>query len=103
MVTVHWPLASVGQVPARVAAGWATALMGVMVEPVVPGDRVKLTVWPAKATGPEPVSFVSVMVKTWSVLTLLVDVPGVTVRLMASKVFVALALIVSGPESRVVM
>src|SRR5258708_3093392 len=103
MVTVHWPLASVTQLPLSVLGGWAVVLMKVMVEAGVPGTRVKVAVWPAKPTGPEPVFLVSVMVNTWSVLTLLVDVPGETVRLKDSKVLVALPFTVSDPESRVVM
>src|SRR5258708_39479105 len=103
MVTVQVPLADVTQLPLSVPAGWAVVLMKVMVEPVVPGTRVKVTVWPAKGSAPEPVFLVSVMVKTWSVLTLLVDVPGVTVRLKDSKVLVALPFTVTDPESSVVV
>src|SRR5258708_36420282 len=103
MVTVQGPVLEVTQLPLSVPGCWAVVLMKVMVEPVVPGTRVKVTVWPAKPTGPEPVFVVRVMVKAWSVLTLLVDVPGETVRLKDSKVLVALPFTVSDPESRVVM
>src|SRR5260370_42364187 len=84
MVTVRVPVLDVTQLPLRVLGGWVTPLMAVMVEPVVPGTRVKLTVWPAKPTGPDPVSCVRVMVKTWSDRTSVVE--GTSVELGWSRI-----------------
>src|SRR5258708_7383428 len=103
MVTVHWPLVSVMQLRVSVLGGWAFFFLMIRRPPRATLSLYTTLFRSAKGCGPEPVSSVSVMVKTWSVLTLLGGVHGWTPGTRAPQILASLCFTVTDPESKVVL